>query len=373
MRFLRILLFTPAALFIAARSRRKRRLLDVQYSAAGELIDEPETEVSVTRTADETLLLRWTPQAEVVTIYAGPAPDAINREQPQARVAAEQQVALPDPHPGRPSCFELSFSGGPADGLRLFASERFHPLQGVFNLRDIGGYRTTDGRRVRWGRVFRSGVLSHPTPPDTHWLAHLAPCDVYDLRSTGEAARDPDQLPDGLRYHSLPFYARSRVVRGPLDILRNLHRLDALFTESYIHDLVESGAPALGVLLRRLAQPEQAALLVHCTAGKDRTGFAAAVLLLLLGVPQGQVLADYSLSNHSYDRLRAYMLGRRPRFSRLLISIDELVPMLVADPAALQAALDYITAHYGSLEAYLARRAGVDAEAIARLRENLLE
>jgi protein-tyrosine phosphatase len=114
-------------------------------------------------------------------------------------------------------------------------------------------------------------------------------------------------------------------------------------------------------------------MLIHCSAGKDRTGVAVALLLRLLGVPEQTVIEDYSLSNLYYEYFRDITAQIIRQLSYFGISEAEMSPLLMANPATMTAALRHIDAKYGSIEAYLTTAAGLDAAALKRIRANMLE
>lgn len=251
--------------------------------------------------------------------------------------------------------------------------DRIVKLDSVPNLRDIGGYKTRDGRRVRWGQVYRSGTLSYVTPQDMEALAALGIKLVCDLRSAEEIAQDPDRTPPGAEYAHLPLVAPSESMARLRALLFNKRKLPLMLVETYTRVMIDGNAALYGGILRRLAEPDNLPALIHCTAGKDRTGIASALLLLALGVPEDVIVADYTLSNLYYDSYLAYITEAIKPIRWLRVKPEDLKPLLLADARSMQAALDHLRAQYGSVEVYLRRAAGVDEEIIARLQANLLE
>ena len=247
-------------------------------------------------------------------------------------------------------------------------------LEGVANARDLGGYRTADGRRVRRGMVYRSGDLSRATDTDLERLQALDVQLIVDLRHDGEADEAPDRLPFGAAYLRLPFNENSSKIRQIAEVIVNLRRMDEVMLQIYSDLVFETGAAKLGHLLRMLATDDQALpALIHCSAGKDRTGLTAAVLLSVLGVPDAVIDADYALSNRSYpvfygDVARHTGLG----WSMALVA-DDIHPLLLADPVMLRSMFAHMRVRYGSVEGYLAECADVDEAVLAQLRARLLE
>jgi len=172
-------------------------------------------------------------------------------------------------------------------------------LSGQDNFRDLGGYETADGRRVKWRHLFRSGELCELSEGDVECLAALGVRTVVDLRGESEVERKgPDRLPAGASLTSIaiepgdlsPFLGRAFSTGDfgavPEDLLPRINR-----------DYIQSWRHQLGALLRIAADPANRPLVFHCTQGKDRAGISAAVLLSALGVPWETVLEDYLLSN----------------------------------------------------------------------------
>jgi protein-tyrosine phosphatase len=247
-------------------------------------------------------------------------------------------------------------------------------LEGAPNFRDLGGYRTTDGRRVRVGQVYRSGALSELTETDLERLAALGIHQVFDLRTPEEVARNPDRLPDGVRYVPLPLPTEGSSFSRIVELIANLRRLDQLLLRGYTRVMIDSNARFFGDLLRRLAHDEQALpAVIHCTAGKDRAGMAAALLLAALGVPDETIVADYSLSSRHYALFHRLVSEQIAPLAPAGLTADDLHGLLVANPEVMRSALAHLRGRYGSIEAYLLKHAGLDAAALERLRERLLE
>lgn len=254
---------------------------------------------------------------------------------------------------------------------------RWPPMDAVTNFRDLGGYATSDGRRVRTGLVYRSGALHHLSENDLAFLSRTGLKSVCDLRSADEIALEPDRLPSNPapQYLHLPLVVDdSRDRRERLfALLFNRRKLAQMLPDFYARTMLDENARIYGVLFKRLAQPDGLPAIIHCTAGKDRTGIAAALLLSLLGVPDETLLADYSLSNRYYNDYLDY--GRRivQPLSWLGIRAEHLQPLFIANPANLRFALDHVRRKYGSVAAYLITAAGMTEADLNALRKALLE
>ena len=128
----------------------------------------------------------------------------------------------------------------------------------------------------------------------------------------------------------------------------------------------------IGDVLTRIAHAENRPSLIHCSAGKDRTGVTVALLLHILGVPEGTIIADYTLSNKAYEPI-SIVMGPELRKARWVgVGYQKMTPILYADPNYLRSTLAYIRGKYGSVDDYLCSAAGMEPETLDKLREELL-
>jgi len=247
---------------------------------------------------------------------------------------------------------------------------RLVPLEGVQNFRDIGGYRTSDGRRVKWGLIYRSAELSRLTPQDLVEITGLNIQSVHDLRSLEERRSEPTtwtgtQTPRFIAHdYTMDMAALADLFR---DVTTPELARDA-FTGLYPH-LLDIQQPQEAALFEDLLKAEGATL-YHCTAGKDRTGLATALILSALGVPRDVILYDYELSNRFYDAGLARQGNEdgADRSALAQLPADVISVFMSVDARYLRAVFDRIESEYGTVEAYLDQKLGVDAAAIARLR-----
>lgn len=248
-------------------------------------------------------------------------------------------------------------------------------LDGTLNTRDLGGYETRDGRKVRWGMLFRSDELEDLDEADLLALERLGLRTVIDLRSPAEREDAPDRLPPGVATIFVPF---SHPSMDPSRITSRILRGDA--SEGYFGSLLNRAnrsfaldhGSELAQVVETLARPGMLPALFHCTYGKDRTGFVAAMVLSLVGVPWETVAEDFLLSNamlaDHIDRTAALIHWA----SLFRIRREEARELLGVKRAYLDSARDAVIETYGSTEAY--RRAiGIDDAIVARLRDALLE
>ncbi len=253
--------------------------------------------------------------------------------------------------------------------------DRLIPLQGTVNFRDMGGYMTADGRRVRKGLVYRAGMLANLEAEDMAYLEKIGLKLVCDLRSFEEKDLAPDKLPaiDGLEYLHLPLNAEDNRAERLRTLLFNPRAFEDIMVQMYKDVIVDGNAALYGTILRRIADPANLPTLIHCTAGKDRTGVGVALLLMLLGVPDATIVADYTLSNTFHENFRAYGAQAVARLKWLGVNADDIQPLLICRPETMQATLDHIRAKYGGIEGYLTTAAGLDEGVLKALRTNLIE
>lgn len=249
-------------------------------------------------------------------------------------------------------------------------------LDGAVNLRDFGGYHAADGLRVRQRRLYRSGTLAHLSPDGQRRFAELEVGLICDLRRADEKSQEPTPFPvHAPRRLEIPIDPGSAVVmreRLGGGALALQERID--FMVAINRELARDHAEDYARLFEGLLDLEDGAFLVHCTAGKDRTGFACALILHALGVPRAAVVEDYLLTNEAMD-YEGYVLPRvAARFEPDGIPDRESVMALAGvRPEYLQAAYEAIEADFETVERYIEDAVGLDGAARLRLRNRLLE
>ncbi|WP_434739214.1 tyrosine-protein phosphatase [Streptomyces katrae] len=259
--------------------------------------------------------------------------------------------------------------------------ERGTEMTGVRNFRDVGGLPTTDGRRVRPGRLFRSGHLAHATETDTEFLASLGLHTVFDFRNGADHALEgPDVELPGVRNVNIPLTDPAdgrefwKMVRdGELDQLRGLlgeGRAAARMTDSY-RTIIRTRTAEHSRVVHALALDSVPALM-HCAAGKDRAGLSVAVTLLALGVEREAIVADYLESNVPHNRYRVRRGSDAPE-ARSPEVMELLAPLFDARAEYLLAAFAVIDEQWGGVERYLAEGLSLAPESLDRLRDRLLE
>jgi len=255
-------------------------------------------------------------------------------------------------------------------------------IKSVPNLRDLGGYRTGDGKTVAAGLVYRSNQLSGIQPADMEKLATLRLKNAYDLRTADERTSRPEELPPGVNYVVLDVLADSPQA-GPAQLEKLMAdpkqanaalgggKVEAAFEASYREFVsLPSAKREFGKLFVDLADKKQLPAVFHCTTGKDRTGWAAAAFLTLMGVPKDKVYEDYLRSNE-------YILPAYKKAIDAFVAAggDPAIPpaILGVKKEYLEAAFDEVQTKYGTIERYFSEGLGIDAAQQKALRDLYLQ
>jgi len=244
-------------------------------------------------------------------------------------------------------------------------------LASADNFRDVSGpdaaYAGADGRRLRRGVAYRSNELQL-TDTDVESLAGLGIGAIYDLRTDHEVVAHPDADVPGARWQHLEVTGIPMAAVSSLVDRRTAHDVMLEVYRGFVE--VEGARAAFATLLRSIADAD-APVLFHCTAGKDRTGWAAALLLHLAGVDDEKILADYLLTNTFSSATREKYLGL-VREHLGVDKVDVYERVMVADEAYLQAAYDAVTATYGDRLGYLCDGLGLNGATLSALRDRML-
>jgi protein-tyrosine phosphatase len=237
-------------------------------------------------------------------------------------------------------------------------------LAGASNFRDLGGYPTRDGRIVRWRQIFRSNHLAHLTSDDVAIVRALGVKSAFDFRGSMERTEALCSMPE-ISVHSLPVeptvVAALRAIAAAGTPLSTDHAAEVM-RGSY-RSYVQQNTPRFRTLFTHLLQ-DSAPLVIHCTAGKDRTGFACALILHTLGVPEEVISEDYLLTNRFY---------RRDPNSGSDLPDDVKQVLGSVQASFLAAAFEAIDADYGDLETYLQKGIGLGTAERAALSARYLQ
>jgi len=252
-------------------------------------------------------------------------------------------------------------------------------VAGSRNLRDVGGYRTVDGREIKKGLLYRSDHLSKVTKRDIERVAALGVKTVYDLRGEEERKNSPQRLPEivSMEVVSLPIFyqgldpyvtARRIVISGDVEE-GEFHHLMIEAYRAYALDFRTQWSS----LLKGLVEPRTLPALIHCTYGKDRTGVAVAIILRSLGVPREKVMEDYLLSNKFWESKTELYSCLANCSSCFRTPRSEVRALMEVRPEYLQGAFEAIDEHYGSFDNYLDQGLGIDEQTLQKLRAALLQ
>lgn len=335
---------------------------------------------SVERQDDGRLLVAWQLDGDgPVEVSWGTDPDA--PDEPLETVDGASELVVEDPSAGGRPYFRLTSA---SDAVTV--AERRIALEGQPNFRDLGGYETADGRRVRWGRLYRSGELGELTEADVAYLTDVVGVRlVCDLRSPGEVAELADVALGDAGRVEIPIYDDSvdpvaieeGILAGDLSVADPELLVDG--NRRFVTDMTAEYAE----LMARVMDPSNHPTNLHCTAGKDRAGWGAAVILLALGVPEETVMEDYLLSGvyraeeneATVEQVRTVVAAIRGIDPSAVpeADLDGLRALIDVRPEFLQAAFDAVADTYGDVETYLTEGLGLTPEALEAFRDEMLE
>lgn len=260
--------------------------------------------------------------------------------------------------------------------LAPMSHRRLLPLRGAKNFRDLGGYETVDGKKVRWNVLYRSDALHKLTNTDLKFIAGLNLVRIIDFRAPHETDKEPDRLPEDVsaRLLKLSMEDASTMVwhEARDEMVKNMKTLDPAFYMKQTNiELATKFTPKYRLFFRELMAANGQPVLFHCAAGKDRTGFAAACILRILGVPLDTVMQDYLLTNQYF--MDAY------RWEMLMASVlrgkkfaDGIRGFMRADERYLSAAFEALEREHGSFDNYVRDGLLLGAQDVAKLKQNYL-
>ncbi len=250
-------------------------------------------------------------------------------------------------------------------------------LESLQNLRDLGGYSTTDGRSTRWGRFVRCAGMGGLTEADQETMVAYGIGAVIDLRQQGEIERSPNPFADysGVAYHHLDLWGdRVSDFKSSKSSLTQADKLADLYRTGFVRC-----EGIIGQIMGTLADEGDHASLFHCGAGKDRTGIVAALLLGIAGVPYETIAADYALTERYLPETKRDHANPDPMFIPEQADAKRdpgrqplPVYMFSCLPKTMLLALAFLDENYGGVEGYV-RKIGLTEEQIDRLRSKFLE
>ena len=247
------------------------------------------------------------------------------------------------------------------------------PLEGTLNFRDLGGYPASSGV-TRWGLVYRSDKLSALSDADLEHLAGIGLRTVCDFRYDRELDEDPSRLPEGATVVRLAVgSAPGDNPRSLEDLIRagEITRVTAESMAVGYLAMLENQAALFGELVRVVADAGNHAVVIHCTAGKDRTGLGAALVLGAAGVDDDVIVEDYALTDEYRSTHRLAEIG--PRLEAQGLDLDDLRVLFTAPAETMAITLGHVTERWGGIEGYLTGPAQVDDATLDALRAAFVE
>jgi len=270
-----------------------------------------------------------------------------------------------------------------ADGSTVHTASRLLPLEGGRNFRDMGGYKTGDGRTVKWGKIFRSGTMAFLTDDDYGYLRGLGVKTVCDYRSSAEREVEPTNWRAGEIEYLAHDYSSAQSSNGLRQIFAKPDVTPAdvkAAMAGFYHTIAYEHADKYKEMFAKLAAGDMP-LAFNCSAGKDRAGTSAALLLTALGVPRETVVADYALSDKLVDYMAVFAKrdaaqkpqGQKNPYAFLSqLPRDLVAPLMASDPDYIRATFAHLEAEHGSVMNFIQNELGVTDEMLVKIRSQLL-
>lgn len=274
-------------------------------------------------------------------IYAGTTPQ--NATTKVASGNGAKIISLTD----YPSTIRMFFRYVWEHNSSTISSERLLPMEGAYNVRDMGGYKTIDGKSVKWSRVFRSGDLNKLSTNDLTYLAGVGIKNIVDFRDDAERAAAPDKTPSTLvNTYSFAINTGSIIDMSKITTLELAEKALVDGNKFFITDCQDQYKKFFGIL----AADANAPVLFHCSAGKDRAGLASALFLSSLGVDRETIIKDYLMSGAIVAE----------KYAPYVSAMPILAPVFETRLEYIMAAFNTIDTQYGGVESFLKNQLGVD-------------
>lgn len=321
---------------------------------------------------DGDFFIQWEtiPSGQPVTVYSGLSEDTIEYDKPLV-TTEDSQANIPGLNRDSRRYFCLQ---GKNSDTHIFAERRL-PFEGTRNFRDLGGYQSVGGGTIKWGLLYRSGRLSALTGEDQKYFSSLNIGLICDFRREDEQERSPSLLPknDPVKIVDLPIGAGSS--KKFLDKMASdgfaPEDMKMAMQEIYL-DFVQNQAETYSEMFKCLLEVNNEASLIHCTAGKDRTGFGTAIILSALGVERQAVMQDYLLTTRYFPIDLEMKLMAEKYDIQQDIYLHAFRPVFEVHPEYLQVAFDEIEKEYKTVENYLDKALGVTQEVCKELQAKFL-
>ena len=325
------------------------------------------------------LTYSFTGDTHKVEIFTANTPDVPTTSKPVTSTV-NTSITVHAGQSGKRMYFVLKADSGETHEVSI----RHISLEGTPNFRDLGGYETTDHRFVRWGLLYRSGVLTYLTESDMKYLAQLGVRVVCDFRTAQENQTAPEKWIEGSSTKHVNVPIGSDPKKQGKDASLTPVAYDKLTPEqlrdtmlvTYRNFAINASAQYAEVF--KQLENDHLPLLYHCTAGKDRTGVFSALVLISLGVPRDTVLRDYALTDVYLSDPRAAvsmqkMMNSTGNSAITSLSAETRKVMMAADPTYLEETLRQIDKQYGSFDEYRRQALHVSDTDMQKLRQRLLQ
>lgn len=333
---------------------------------------------------ETSITLRWQsePLSLPVDVYLAETANAPLSEMERVAVAIESGEAVLPASREKPIFAALVNDEA---GILTRVGVRLLPLEGGRNFRDLGGYQTASGKRVKWGKLFRSGVMDGLSERDYRYLEGIGVGSIVDFRNAAEREAQPTVWQAG----KVAVYTQDSSdfadEAGMNDLFAALLSDDAttesvtsLMAASY-YQIALDHRTSYSALFQILIDSDEA-VIFNCSAGKDRTGIAAALILSSLGVPREDIVFDYALSDDYVDYMKEFVQQNSqqanaddPYAFLAALPTEILRPLMASHPLYIETALDKITENFGSVESFIREELGLTENELALLRAKLLD
>lgn len=310
-------------------------------------------EASIIRDKDTKAVLLEIKTAGKWELYSGNSIDSINFSQPLIKGEGSGTFPLNITNDKR-SYFQLVTDEGKA-----ILADKHLPMTGGYNFRDLGGIKTINGKYIKWGKIFRSDDMHHLTDSDLNYLASIPLISIVDFRTEKEIQEAPDKTPASLKNHFLYNITPGKLTDMDMNTAT---REDLIEGMKEVNRMLVSDTACVAQYKKffdLLQNETYVPLMFHCSAGKDRTGMGAALILFALGVDEETVKQDYLLSN-------TYLADK---YAALMEEYPNLEPLFTVRQEYLEAGIKQMKEDHGSVENYLTNVLRVD---IPRFREMYL-
>ena len=254
-------------------------------------------------------------------------------------------------------------------------------MESIHNFRDFGGYKTQNGTSLKSGLLYRSGDLSKASNADIDYIASLGIKTVCDLRSEFERQKEPDRIPIArpFTFFNIPMRPivdyHGRSLRRLFSLMFGSERKMDYIAESYqaYREYATNYLPQLKALFHRISNPENLPLLIHCSAGKDRTGVVSSLIQLVLGVPFETVMEDYLITNENLDAYTQEIYRRLSKLAYFGVPWRMYAPLFDARSDYLSATLSQVKEEFGVLDQWIRRGLGFSEKDQAALAAVLIK